>query len=832
MIGMVWRLALRDLRGARAGLRLMALCLFLGVAALAGIGSLSSAILSGLADRGQLLLGGDVQFESAQRSATPNERVAFAKLGTVSEVIRMRAMASEPDSGRAVLAELKGMDAAYPLYGQLRLRAGALAARPSGMEAAIAPGLAEKLNLKVGSRVAVGEATLRVIGILDEEPDRAGAGFTFGPAIMVDQKGLAATGLVQPGSLYSASYRIRLPARTSPQQAIATIAQQFPNAGWETRDRSNGAPGTRRFVERLGQFLTLVGLTALAIAGIGVGNGVGSWLDGRRTNIATLKALGAESAFISRLFLLQILIVALAAMALGLVLGAAVPYAIAAGMGDALPVPPRLALYPAPLVQAALYGLLIAGLFALAPLARARSVSAASLFRSGVEAPPRLAPRVAIGIGTLLALIAGLALFTSDDKVFAAGFLASIAGLLILLAGLGRGLTALAARVPRPKAPLVRLALANLHRPGAQTGRLVVALGLGLTLFATLAAIQTSLNAQIETTIPKRAPSFFALDIPKDDRDRFQQTVRALAPQAEIKMVPSLRGPVVSIAGRRVADMKDIPDDAWFLRGDRGLTFAEDLPEGSRLVEGTWWPKKYQGPPLVSMDAKAARAVGLKIGDRITVSVLGVDLEARIASLRDINWDTLGFNYVLVFNPAALEPAPYTLAATIAAPVAAEAGINRAVTADFPSVTMVRVKDVISDVGKLLRQLAQAIGAAGSVAVLAGIAVLVGAIAAARRARSYDAVLLKLLGASRTQILGVQAMEYGVLGLFLSAVALGLGSAASWVVTTRIFHLGWTPDWSQVILVVAAGGFGTLILGLIGALPVLRARPAEALRTL
>ncbi|MFM7028931.1 MAG: ABC transporter permease [Chakrabartia sp.] len=828
----VWRFALRDLRGARAGLRLMALCLFLGVAALAGIGSLSSAILAGLSDRGQLLLGGDVQFEAAQRSATAEERAAFARLGTVSEVVRMRAMASLPDASRAVLAELKGVDDAYPLYGQLRLQPGALAMRPAGLDAVVAPGLADKLGLRIGSRVSVGEATFRVVGIIAEEPDRAGAGFTFGPAIMVDPKGLAATGLVQPGSLFSASYRIRLPASVAPDQAIKSVTTRFPNAGWETRDRSNGAPGTRRFVERLSQFLTLVGLTALAIAGIGVGNGVGSWLEGRRTSIATLKALGADSRLIAAMFLIQILGVALAAMGAGLALGASLPYAIAAGLGDALPVPPRLALYPAPLLLAALYGLLIAGLFALAPLARARAISAASLFRGGVEAPGRPPLPVLMAMAGLLVLLALVAVLTSDDRVFAAGFLASIAALLLLLTGFGRGLTALAARLPRPKTPLLRLALANLHRPGAQTGRLVVALGLGLTLFATLAVIQTSLNRQIETTIPKRAPSFFALDIPKEDRPRFEARVRGLAPAAEIKMVPSLRGPVVSIAGRPVAEMKDIPDDAWFLRGDRGLTFAETLPEGSRLTAGKWWPKDYQGPPLVSMDEKAAQSVGLKIGDPIVVSVLGVELEARIASFREVNWDTLGFNYVLVFNPAALEPAPYTLAATIAVPEVAEASINRAVAADFASVTMVRVKDVITEVGRLLDQLAQAIAAAGSVAILAGIAVLIGAIAAARLARSYDAVLLKLLGATRRQILAVQALEYGVLAVFLSAVALVLGSLAGWVVTTRIFQLDWTPDWPVVGATILAGGFGTLLFGLMGALPVLRARPAEALRTL
>ena len=828
----LWRLAIRDLRGSRAGLRLMALCLLLGVFALAGIGSLSSAILSGLSERGQLLLGGDVQFEAAQRTATRQERQAFDRLGRVSTVIRMRAMAARPDDGRAVLVELKGVDNAYPLYGALQLAPGAVRPRPQGQEAAIAPALADKLGLGVGSQIRVGAADLTIIGVIAQEPDRAGAGFTYGPTLLVDAQGLAATGLVQPGSLFAASYRIKLPPGIVPEAAAKQITRAFPSAGWEVRDRSNGAPGTRRFVERLGQFLTLVGLTALAIAGIGVGNGVGSWLDGKRSSIATFKALGASGAMIFRLYLAQILIVACAAVSLGLALGATVPFLLVQVAGDLLPVPPRLALYPAPLALAALYGVLVALLFAIAPLARARSVSAASLFRTGVEGDRRPSRGVLAAMGGVFLAIALLAIFTAREPVFAAGFVASILALLGLLSALGLGLTRLAARLPRPRAPLARLALANLHRPGAQTGRLVVALGLGLTLFATLAVIQTSLNQQIATSIPARAPSFFALDIPKEDRSRFESTVRQIAPKAEIKIIPALRGPVVSIAGQRVAEMKEIPEEAWFLRGDRGLTFAEDIPEGSEITAGRWWPKDYAGPPLVSIDERAAKAVGLKIGDPITVSVLGVEIAAQIASFRQINWDTLGFNYVLVFNPAALEPAPYTLAATIAVDAAAEPAINRAVAAGFPSATMVRVKDVISEVGRLLNQLAGAIAVAASVAVLAGVAVLTGAVAAARRTRSYDAVLMKLLGATRGQVLLVQAIEYTVLATLLSGIALVLGNAAGWVVTTQIFDLRWTPDWAVVLGTVAAGGVGTLAMGLLGTLPVLRARPAAALRTL
>ncbi len=829
---LAWRFALRDLRGSKAGLRLLALCLFLGVMALAGIGSLSSAILGGLAERGQVILGGDVQFELSQRPATPDERALMDRLGRTSETVRMRAMAARADGSGSMLAELKGVDGAYPLYGTLTLARGALAARPKGLDVAIAPALAEKLSLKPGDALRMGEATFRIIGVIDDEPDRVGEGFTLGPVVLADLDGITATQLVQPGSLYTMRYRVKLPVATKPAAATAQMIKAFPGAGWEMTDRDNGAPGTRRFIARLGQFLALVGLTALAVAGIGVGNGVGGWLEGKRGSIATLKVLGASTGTIFMAYLVQVILVAAAAIVAGLAVGAAVPWIVVQFAGSLLPVPPTLSLYPLPLGVAALYGLLIALTFSLAPLARARSVTAASLFRTGVEG----AGRPGLGVMAAIALagggIAALAIATADEPKFAAVFIACILALLLMLAGLGRAISAIAARLPRPKAPLARLALANLHRPGAQTGRLVVALGLGLTLFATLAIIQTSLDRQIASTIPARAPAFFALDLPKEDEARFRSVVSAAAPKADIATVPILRGPVVAIGDKRVSEMKDIPEEAWFLRGDRGLTFARDLPKGSQITAGKWWPADYTGPPLVSLDERAALATGLKVGDRLTISVLGVEVEATIASLRAIDWDTMGFNFVLVFSPGTLESAPYTMAATISADKAREGAISKAVSADFPSVSMIRMGDVIGQVGTLLGQLGNAIRVAASAAILAGIAVLLGAIAAARRSRSYDAVLLKLLGATRGQILTVQALEFALLAAILSAVALAIGSAAGWYAVTQIFDLAWSPDWLVVGGTIAVGGIGTLMLGLIATLPVLSARPAEALREL
>lgn len=830
------RFAIRDLRGGLLGLRLLAICLMLGVAGLTGVGNLAAAIGAAISDQGQQLLGGDIEYRLLQREASPDELAAFQSAGLVSAMIRSRAMIARADGEEALLGELKAVDAAYPLYGRLTMAPGAIAARPARGDVALAEALAERLRVRPGDKIRIGESLFRVTGIIAGEPDRMGSGFAFGPTALLNLADIPATQLIQPGSIYDMRYRIRLPAQSDPQSVIASIDRRFPKADWEHSDRSNGAPATRRFVERMGQFLSLVGLTALAIAGIGVGNGVSSYLDGKRASIATLKTLGAGSTMIFATYLIQIIIVALAGVIAGLIVGAALPALAANFVGDALPLPDHFAIYPSPLLTSAVFGILTAVLFAIIPLARARDVRAASLFRGQLAHYVRLPRSVIVVVGILAFIIAGFAIATAREPLFAAYFLLAVVALIGMLSLTGICVEKLAARLPRPNSPLPRLALANLHRPGAQTGRLVVALGLGLSLFATLAVIETNLSSQIASSIPRQAPSFFALDIPSDQEARFAAMVESVAPGAKLITVPSLRGAIVALRGVRVADMTDIPSEAWILRGDRGLTFANTVPDGNQIVKGRWWPRDYSGPALVSIDVRAADALQLKIGDPLIVSVLGVEVPATIANFREINWDSMGLNFALIFSPNALSGAPHSLLATIAVPPSAgparEAALNRQLARAFPSVSLIRVKEVIASVSNLLEQLGAAVRAAASVAVLAGVAVLIGAIAAARQARIYDAVLLKLLGATRRQILGAQAIEYAALAAIVSIIALGVSAIAGWYVVTQTLSLTWAPDWAVVFATLGAGAVLTLGLGLAGSLPALAARPARALREL
>lgn len=827
------RLALREARGGLGALRLLFVCLFLGVFALAGVGSLGAAIEKGLAAQGQLLLGGDVEARLTQRLPDPAERAALAGFGTVSESIRMRAMVrgeSGAAAGRQLLGELKAVDGGWPLYGEAMLRSGG--GNPAVQQAlsrgaVVSAALADQLGLAPGDRIGLGTATLTVSGILETEPDRAGEGFAFGPSILIALDRLPETGLVQPGSLYRHHSRIRLPAGADPAAVTAALEARFPDAGWRLADRRDGAPGVRRFVERLAQFLTLVGLTALAVAGVGVGNGVQSYLDRKGSTIATLKALGASSALILRAYLLLIGGVGLLAALAGALAGALVPRLAVAFAGDALPVPPVLGVHVAPLALAIAFGLLVALAFAVPPLARAGALPAQRLFRGGVESWPWPSARalgVSLGAG---ALVAALAVWQAAERLFAIGFLAGAGVALGLLFLLGSLVRRLAARLPRPKRVLPRLALANLHRPGAMTRQLVVALGLGLSLFATLAFIETSFNAELTRTVPARAPGYFLLDLPKDEVDRFRQS---LPPGSEVALVPSLRGPLTQVNGVPVSELKDVPERSWILRGDRGITFSAEVPEGNRLVAGRWWPADYQGPPLVSVDAEQAALLGLEVGDTLTVAVLGVEITATIASLRQIDWDSLGFNFVIVFDPATLRDAPYTWMATVTPPASADAGFTGAISRAFPTVSVVRVKDVVEEVGALAMQLGTAVRIAASVAILAGIAVLVGALAAQSRARTYDNVVLKTLGATRRQLMAAAAMEYGGLGLLVAGLSLLLGALGAWVVVTQVLAFGWKPDWGVALLTVVAGAIVTLLLGLLGAWRTLGVRVARVLR--
>lgn len=830
-----WRIARRDLHRRFRGLRLLLVCLFLGVGALAAIGTLASAIRGELDAQGRAILGGDLEVEVWQRPLNDEEAGFLERYGTLSRGLRMQAMASTADAATPI--ELKAVDAPWPMYGRLTLQDGRTAGAPPQGQAWLAEGAAERLGIGPGDRFRVGTQELIVGGLIADEPDRLSEGFQLGQTVIVPLDLPAQAGLTAPGAMYQSKTRVRFGGGDDPAEVEEALQERFPDAGFDIRTRDRASPGAERFVARMGEFLTLVGLAALVIAGIGIGGGVASYLDARRASIATLKILGATSRDIVRIYALQIASAALAGSLAGLAAGVVVTPLLAQALGELLPVRSGLVIDPAALLRALLFGLLVALVFAAPPLMRARHFPAMALMRSRVSPLAHAWRGAALPVSLGLLGIALLALVGSPTPGLSAMFLGGAAVLLGLLALLGKAIRAAARRMPRPANPIVRSALANLHRPGSATGALVTALGFGLAAFVLLAAVQTSLDGNIRRSVPSVAPDYFVLDIPRDRLAEFETTVHRHAPQAKIEAAPTLRGAILAYGPKDaptvVSELDELPEGAWALRGERGLTYTERLPEGNVLTAGEWWPQGYRGEPLVSVDAELAQAAGLKLGDYLTVGLLGTERRARIASFRRIDWESMGFNYVLIFSPNALQDAPHNLAATITLPSGLSAGgLLRDLVRGFPSSSVIEVGPLLTQAREILDQVSLAILAAASVAVLAGIAVLLGAIAAARAARLYDTVILRVLGASTRQLLALQLAEFGLLAGVLAAVALGLGGGLAWLVIVELFEFDWLPDWPRVLAVLGAGIALVLAFALGASLPLLRARPARALRSL
>lgn len=823
---LAWTIGRRELDWRFRGLRLLFFSLLLGVAALAAVGSLAAALERGLDERGSVYLGGDVEFARSARLATAEEKALFAGAGRVAESIRMTSTAVS--GNRSIPVQLKAVDGAYPLYGALRLADGRTMGAPPPGEAWIDPALAARVPR--GSTFRLGISTFRVGGVIAEEPDRLGEGFSLGPVVMVAMRDLPATGLMQPGSLFEIRYRIA--TETNPQSLIARTTATFPQGGWEAKTRDNAAPGAGRFFSRMAEFLTMIVLTALVIAGIGIANTVASFLRARQATIATLKVLGADSALIRQIYALQLGCVAGLATIGGLGLGMGAVPAVSRATAEVLPVSLQTGVAFGPLLLAAAFGLLTALAAAALPLTRAATIPAAGLLRGSVDA--RRTP-LARGLPWLVVpavLILAIALGSATRPLLTAYYLGAVAAVLVLLAGLGWLVRWGAAKVPRSRNPFLRLALAGLHRPGAGTIGLVVALGIGLTMFVQIAAVRSSFDANLQRNIPQRAPALFALDVPRDRADEFRATVRDASPSAEIQLVPLLRGTITGYGTTSVADLDEIPDGAWALRGERGLTYAETIPHGSSLTRGRWWPPGYSGAPLVSVDDRLRESLGLKLGDEMRFSVYGSERRARIASFRQIDWDTLGFNFVLVLSPNALADVPHSLSATISLPNGADTAVRDRVAAQFPSTSLIPVRDVLEQVGEVAAGVSVAIAWAASAAILAGIAVLAGTTSAMREARTYDGVVLRVLGATRRQLLRLQVLEFLLLAALVTLLALGLGLIGAWIIITQLFDFTWAPDPALIAMTVATGLVVVLLVGLGGSLSTLSARPSQALRTL
>ncbi|MEO0766879.1 MAG: FtsX-like permease family protein [Pseudomonadota bacterium] len=832
------RFAARELRGGLRGFRIFLACLALGVAAIAAVGSVRSAIEAGLEREGAALLGGDAELDFTYRFATEDELAWMNGVATqVSEIADFRSMAvvDGPDGTERGLTQIKAVDNLYPLVGAVELTPDMPLDQALAMEnglpgAVMERALIDRLGLRVGDTFRLGTQTFSLSAELSREPDSAAGGFALGPRTIVLRTSLENAQLLAAGTLFNSKYRLALPPGTDLETLEAEASARFENSGMRWTDARNGAPGVSEFVDRLGAFLVLVGLSGLAVGGVGVSAAVRAYLSEKTSVIATLRTLGAERGTIFQTYFIQIGTLSLLGIAIGLALGALIPLALAPVIEARLPIPASFAIYPGPLIESAIYGLLTAFVFTLWPLARAEDVRAATLFRDALGTARLLpATRYLLWIALGLVMLIGLAGLFSGTWWLTFWTSGGIAFALALLAIAATGIRWLSRRLaPKAKGrPALRWALGAISGTREGAASVVLSLGLGLSVLAAVGQIDGNLRNAISGNLPDIAPSYFFVDIQRDQIAGYTERLERDESVSRIESAPMLRGIITQING---APASAVAGDHWVLQGDRGLTYSETPSENTRITAGEWWPEGYTGDPQISFAAEEAEEMGIGLGDTLTINILGRDITGTITSLREVDFSTAGIGFILSMNPSALQGAPHSFISTVYASEGAEAQILRDIANAYPNVTAIRVRDAIDRVAEVLAGLAAATSYGAGATLLTGFLVLIGAAAAGTQARTYEAAVLKTLGATRQRILISFATRAALLGLAAGTVALAAGITGGWAVSTFVMDTDFSVIWPSALAIVIGGVSATLVAGLAFAWGPLAARPAQVLR--
>ena len=834
--GLAWRLARREIKGSVRRFRVFLAALLLGVAAIGTVGSVAEAMRDGIAGNARILLGGDIELRSLHTAPSETILKTATDFGTVSQTIQMRAMLQAPQDRK--LVELKAVDIQWPLVGVAEIDIDGTIT-PDNLAAALQddgiivdPQLLRSLDLSVGDIVKLGEAEVRIGGGLVYEPDRAVSFVSFGPRVLISATTLAKTKLLQPGSF--ATYRTRLALDNEAQRKAAFDALKAATTDTHVRVRNldDAAPGFDVFIDRAEVFLVLVGLTALLIGGLGVAGAVRAWLASRMPVIATLKCLGAPARLIFRTYLLQVMLIAALGVGAGVIIAAIAPIFAIEFLSSYVTVPIDVSVYPLPLLIAAGFGLITSFLFALWPLAKAEEVRAAALFRALVEIPAgRPKTRYLLISIVTLAALSGLAFIATGNLALTVSFIGGSIMAILLLAGLGEGLTRLLRHVPTPRYVPARLAMSAIIRPGSPVRSVVIAFGLGLSVLVAVALSQANLSRQIDTRVDQDAPAWFFIDIQPHQIEKFNNIAGTTDGISRVSQTPMLRGRVVSLGGKLASDYDRNNGASWVLRGDRALTWAAAQPENADVIRGEWWPDDYQGPPLVSMSEEEAGELGVDIGDEVAFNVLGRPFTATISNIRAVDWQTFAINFVFVLSPNVLENAPHSWMATthVDSDKAADA-IERRVTDAFSNVSAVSVKEAVDTAQRVIGLLGAAVQLTAMITLVAGIAVLAGTVASTEAQRLADSVILKVLGATRVSISIAWFLEYALLGVLTGVAAAIIGSLASWALINGLLAADFEMDFRLVLGTTLAGAMATALLGLAGAVRTLGFKPAPLLR--
>lgn len=789
-IHLIW--SYRDIRSGFRSFYLALICLVIGLASITTVQVAATSILESIQKNSRTILGADWVVRQIYNPIGELEHQwILDRGGEISETIEMRPMLINPVTGDTVLVELKIIDDAYPLYGDVTLLSEQKFSERVQQGLILDPSLKERLGINEGQNLQLGDIQIPVTGWIANEPDRAGSGrFGLAPRVIMSRSQFKKTRLEKPGSLISYDTRVKWKEQSIP--SAEDFQTSFPTATWRLTTYENASPQIQRFVKNLLQFMTLVGLSALLIGGIGVANGLGIFFEKRLASIAIYKMIGVPQNILRKIYGYQIAMMTGIGVMVGVGIGAIIPIIGLSFIRDMLPFPIELNYSFESLTTPAIFGVLITWIFALWPFGKAELTSPLLLFRQGLpENVKRPAFDILIIMITLVICLSGFIFVMAVDQKFALYFIIGAFTCFIVFWGIGFLIRKATGKMAEKMTLIPRLALTNLGGPRSATILTLVSIGIGLTVLGGITLIDRNMRGILTERMPKDAPSFFFLDIQPSQKSDFETMIGNWPNARKLMMTPNLRGRIISINGVKAEDALIDQKERWLLQNDRGFTYLAKQPEHSAVTSGEWWPENYQGEPLISVVDDVERGFGIKVGDKITVNILGRDITAKVANIREVNWTSFTINFAITFAPGILNNAPHNWLATVIAPIGEEAALQKEISRQFPNVSMVRVSEAVKSIQTILSQMVSAVRIMAILALVTGVFVLAGALISTRIQRSYDIVILKVLGMSRRQMLSGLGIEFMILGVTASLIAALLGIAISWGVLDPLMDLGW-----------------------------------------
>lgn len=846
--GFFFRTLLRESRGSRGRLLFFITCLAVGVSAVVAVAGLSASMNDGIRREARQLLAADLVVRGNQPIPEDLGRALAPFRGTQRTNVRETVtVASAPGrngrTGPSQLVEMKVVDGTYPFYGKLELDPPRpLAELLTPRTAVVASELLARLDRRVGEDIHIGGQPFRVAGVVVSEPDRVGISLTMGPRVFISGAGFERTTLDERGSRIGYRALFRLPDSTTAAglaSAAERLREAFPRGTfYRVETYRQAQPALRENLERVERFLGLVALLSLFVGGIGVAQSVRAWLAGRLDAIAVLKCLGLRPREIFPLYLGQTLFMGLAGSLVGIAAGAVVQLILPRLFPDLIPADMIDPWQPAALLRGLALGVGVALIFSLPPLSAVLRVPPARVLRRDAEPLPRhrwvtAATLAALGLG-----VWGMATLQSGSPVLGAQFTGGVALVTAALALSAFAVTRLVRRIPRDFFPAraslwLRQGLAALARPGAAAGSAIVALGLGVLVVLGMSLVERRLASQLSAEVPTDAPSVFLVDIQPDQWPGVERILRQGRAEG-IESVPVVMARLSAIDGVRAQDLVERPDGRrdgrrWALTREQRLTYMRELPKDNRIIEGALWTDPDRAE--VSIEQEFADDIGVRVGSTLRFDVQGVPIDVVVTSLRTVDWQTFGINFFLVVEPGVLEQAPQQRLAVARIPRANEQRVQDRVAAEYPNVTLLRIREILEKVLKVLGRISLGIRFLGGFTVVAGVAILAGAISAGTARRGREVALLKTLGMTRRGVAATFAVEYALIGLVAGMIGTLGGTALAWGVVTRGFEIPWKLDPAIMVLALAASVALAVIAGLAASFRALERRPIEVLRT-